>query len=390
MNVLCLDQFSNIGGGQRSLLDLLPAFSARGWHPIVATPGDGPFPEMVRKMGFRTHGLPHEEYTSGDKSLLQILRYAGHLPRATLSLMKLARTLDAGVIYVNGPRLMPPAALAGRLMGIPIVFHCHNRLFQRSAITLTGRSLEVARANVIACCEYVAVPLRKFLDRGRLSVIYNGIEKVRDASCRPRSGMPRVGVVGRIESEKGQLEFVNAARRVAKRIPDCRFAIIGAPMFSGDSYYKKVVAASAGLPVEFSGWQDDISQIFANLDLLVVPSTRVEATTRVILEAYSAGVPVAAFACGGIPEVVRNNETGFLAGDQTPEGLADCIVSALEMHPTAITEVRNRARAYWSENFRLDAYRLKVCAVIDDAVRRRIQSPGLRYASTDKGAEYFD
>ena len=86
------------------------------------------------------YGLPHEEYTSGDKSLLQILRYTGHLPRATLSLMKLARTLDAGVIYVNGPRLMPPAALAARLMGIPIVFHCHNRLFQRSAITLTGRS----------------------------------------------------------------------------------------------------------------------------------------------------------------------------------------------------------------------------------------------------------
>ena len=132
------------------------------------------------------------------------------------------------------------------------------------------------------------------------------------------------------------------------------------------------------------------TQLFANLDLLVVPSTPVEATTRVILEAYSAGVPVAAFACGGIPEVVRNNETGFLAGDQTPEGLADCIVSALEMHPTAITEVRNRARAYWSGNFRLDAYREKVCAVIDDAVRRRIQSPGLPYVSTDKGAEYFD
>jgi glycosyltransferase involved in cell wall biosynthesis len=390
VNVLCLDQFSNIGGGQRSLMDLLPAFSGRGWHPIVATPGDGPFPEMVRKLGFRTHELPREEYTSGDKSLPQLLRYAGHLPRTTLSLMKLARKFDAGVIYVNGPRLMPPAALAFRLMGIPVVFHCHNRLFQNSAITLTGRSLEVARANVIACCEYVAVPLRKFLDRGRLSVIYNGVEKVRDASCRHRSRTPRVGVVGRIESEKGQLEFVKAARRVAKRIPDCRFAIIGAPMFSGDSYYKKVVAASAGLPVEFSGWQDDISQIFANLDLLVVPSTPVEATTRVILEAYSAGVPVAAFASGGIPEVVRNNETGFLAGDRTPEGLADCIVSALEMHPTEITEVRNRARAYWSENFRLDAYRLKVCAVIDDALRRRIQSPGLRYASTDKGAEYFD
>lgn len=388
MNILCLDQFSNIGGGQRSLLDLLPAFSVRGWHPIVVTPGEGPFPEMVRKLGFCTYMLPYGEYTSGDKPVLEILDYAGRLPCTVWRLAKLARTLDAGLIYVNGPRFVPPAAFAGRLAKIPIVFHCHNRLFQRSAITLTGRSLQIARANAIACCEYAAVPLRTFLDQSRISVIYNGVEKVREASWRNPSGLWRIGVVGRIEPEKGQLEFVEAAGRVVKRVPHCRFAIIGAPMFSNDSYYKKVVAASEGLPVEFRGWQNDISRVFANLDLLVVPSTPVEATTRVILEAYSSGVPVAAFACGGIPEVVRNGKTGFLAQERTPEALADCIVSVLEMGPAALAEIRNRARLYWSENFRLDGYRKKVCEVIEYAARRRIRLPGSRRVSTDTGAEY--
>ena len=388
VNILCLDQFSNIGGGQRSLLDLLPAFSARGWHPIVVTPGEGPFPEMARKLGFCTYKLPYGEYASGDKPMLEILEYAGRMPRTAWRLTKLARALDAGLIYVNGPRLVPPAAVASRFTKIPIVFHCHNRLFQRLAITLTGRSLQVARANAIACCEYVAAPVRMFLDASRISVIYNGVEKVREATWRKADGAPRIGVIGRIETEKGQLEFVEAARRVAKRIPDCRFAIIGAPMFSDDTYYKKVVAASEGLPVEFSGWQNDISHVFANLDLLIVPSTPLEATTRVILEAYSAGVPVAAFACGGIPEVVRNGETGFLAQERTPEALAERIVSILEMGPTALGEIRNRARSYWSENFRLDGYRKKVCEVIDYAARRRIQLPGSRRVSTDTGAEY--
>src|SRR6185312_3354823 len=348
MNILCLDQFSNIGGGQRSLLDLLPAFSARGWHPIVATPGEGPFPEMVRKLGFCTYKLRYGEYTSGDKPVLELLDYAGRLPCTAWRLAKLARTLDAGLIYVNGPRLMPPAAVVSRLTKIPIVFHCHNRLFQRSAITLTGRSLQIARANAIACCEYAAVPLRTFLDQRRISVIYNGVEKVREVSRRNPSGSWRIGVVGRIEPEKGQLEFVEAARRVAKRVPACRFAIIGAPMFSDDTYCKKVVAASEGLPVEFCGWQNDISRVFANLDLLVVPSTPLEATTRVILEAYSAGVPVVAFTCGGIPEVVRSGKTGFLAQERSPEALAECIVSALEMGTAAMTAIKNRARSYWS------------------------------------------
>jgi glycosyltransferase involved in cell wall biosynthesis len=377
-----------MGGGQRSLLDLLPAFSARGWHPIVATPGDGPFPEMVRKLGFCTYMLPYGEYGSGDKPISEIVEYASRLPRTGWRLMKLARALQANLIYVNGPRFLPPAALASRFTKIPVVFHCHNRLFQRSAIALTGRSLQVARADVIACCEYVAVPLRMFLDSKRISVIYNGVEKVREVSWRRTNAMPRIGVVGRIESEKGQLEFVNAARQVAKKIPNCRFALIGTPMFSDDTYYKKVVEASNGLPVEFSGWQNDLSQIFANLDLLVVPSTPLEATTRVILEAYSAGVPVAAFACGGIPEVVRNGETGFLASQRTPEALAECIVSALTIGPDALAAIKHRAKLYWSKNFRLESYRKNVCEVIDGVLRRHIRLPGSRCVSTSTGAEY--
>lgn len=387
MNILCLDQFSNIGGGQRSLLDLLPAFSARGWRPIVATPGGGPFPEMVRKLGFCTYELAYGEYVSGDKPLLEILEYAGRFPRTVLRLMRLARAVDADLIYVNGPRFVPPAGLASRFTKIPIVFHCHNRLFQRSAINLTGRSLQIAQASVIACCDYVAVPLRPFLRDTRIAVIYNGVEKVKETILRQGNRAPRVGVIGRIESEKGQLEFVEAARRVAKRVPDCRFAIIGAPMFSDDTYYKKVRTASEGLPMEFSGWQNDISHAFADLDLLVVPSTPVEATTRVILEAYSAGVPVAAFACGGIPEVVRNGETGFLAQERTPEALAECIVSALEMEPAAIAAIKNRARTYWSENFRLDHYRKNVCEVVEDAARRHKRLPGSRHVSTNTSAE---
>ena len=62
--------------------------------------------------------------------------------------------------------------------------------------------------------------------------------------------------------------------------------------------------------------------MFAKLDLLVVPSTPADSTPRVIIEAFSAGVPVVAFAAGGIPEIVRDGQTGFLASDFTAEALA--------------------------------------------------------------------
>src|SRR4030095_8548742 len=93
---------------------------------------------------------------------------------------------------------------------------------------------------------------------------------------------------------------------------NCRFILCGAPLFSNPRYFELVREAAAGLPIEFLGWRDDVNDTLSELDLLIVPSASVEGTTRVILEAYAAGVPVVASASGGIPEIARDGETGFL------------------------------------------------------------------------------
>src|SRR5581483_11396697 len=68
-NILCIDQFSNFGGGQRSLLDLLPAFSERGWNSSVAIPGEGPFTSMIQRRGYRTHNFACGTYASRKKPM---------------------------------------------------------------------------------------------------------------------------------------------------------------------------------------------------------------------------------------------------------------------------------------------------------------------------------
>ena len=270
------------------------------------------------------------------------------------------------LLYVNGPRVLPGAAWAARKCAIPIVFHCHSRLLQASAILLTGASLRLSRAQVIGCCRHACEPLRRFVNPGRMRIIYNGIEGCNGAPRFPGK-VRRIGVVGRIEPEKGQMEFVRAARLVVREFPDCRLSIIGAPMFSSTEYYNKVVAASRGLPIAFTGWQDDISTVFSSLDLLVVPSTPVEATTRVILEAYAAGLPVVAFPSGGIPEIVKDGETGFLAAGFTPEALAGRIISVLGMAPAEIDAVVLKAKQLWRAKYTLDLYQQRVCDVLAEA-----------------------
>jgi hypothetical protein len=69
MNILFLDQFSTVGGGQRSLLELLPLVHARGWSARVALPGCGPYSDKVRASGFPVDFIPCGEYAQGRKGL---------------------------------------------------------------------------------------------------------------------------------------------------------------------------------------------------------------------------------------------------------------------------------------------------------------------------------
>jgi glycosyltransferase involved in cell wall biosynthesis len=368
-NILCIDQFSNLGGGQQSLLSMLPAFSERGWRTSVAIPADGPFPAMIRGLGYRTHNFPCSSYSSKRKPFAEILQYALELPTLVDRFSELVKANETDLIYVNGPRLVPPAAWVAWRRGIPLVFHCHNRLLQNSAITLTGQALELASAHVIACCNYAADPLREYVAPDRLSILYNGVADITSERLRSPNKIRRIGVVGRIEEGKGQLEFVQAARLILQQAPECRFSVIGAPMFSGIGYYSKVVTESRGLPIDFVDWQDDITQIYSELSLLVVPSSASEATTRVILEAYSAGVPVVAFPVGGIPEILEDEETGFLAKAATVEALAQRILSVLRRNRSSVEAVVRKARKDWNKRFTLQAYRDGVCHVLTQAMR---------------------
>jgi glycosyltransferase involved in cell wall biosynthesis len=118
--------------------------------------------------------------------------------------------------------------------------------------------------------------------------------------------------------------------------------------------------------VEFAGWVDDVAACLARIDLLLVPSAGHEATTRVILEAFAAGVPVIAFPSGGIPEVIVNGVDSFLA--TTPQEMADQAVALLTSQ--AGEAISRNARETWVRRFTLERYRSEMLAALCAAASR--------------------
>ena len=147
------------------------------------------------------------------------------------------------------------------------------------------------------------------------------------------------------------LTAVGSATREA--LPQCRFTIYGAPLFkdrAAEAYYAQVRTSAVGLPIEFAGWVDDIYACLAELDLLLVPSAGHEATTRVILEAFAAGVPVIAFPSGGISEVVEDDVNGLLAANT--EDMAQRAVELLTGDARRLIAMAQSARQTWLRRFR--------------------------------------
>ncbi len=376
MNLLILDQFSDVGGAQQGILDLLPAIRSQGWRALVGLPGDGPLFDRVREMGFDAEPIVCGPYTSGSKSLADAGRFLVGTPRLARQVHKLADRMGAHLIYVNGPRLLPGASLAA--LRAPVVFHAHSFLFPGTVRQLAGRALRQMKASVIASCHFVGDPWLPYAGAGRVKVIYNGVKAGGIAGARLPGAPLAVGCVGRIAPEKGQLEFIQVARMIRRVLPGCRFGIFGAALFSepaSSRYAEEVRAAASQVDVALHGWAPDPYAVLEKLDLLLVPSAGHEATTRVILEAFAVGVPVIAFRSGGIPEVVHDGVNGFLV--RSADEMAERSVELLSGDPARAAEISRAARESWSHQFTLEGYRAHLVTALRHAAGRGETRAGL-------------
>lgn len=366
-NLLFLDQFNQLGGAQLSLLDSLPAFREAGYTTHLAVPGDGPLADGARNCGAAVHRIPCGAYTSGQKNWMDAARFGIDLPRQALRIASLVSTQRIDLIYVNGPRLLPAAAMAAR--GRPVIFHAHSIVSQQSAAQLTRWALQSTNATVIAACRFVLEPLMAVVDTTRSRVIYNGVAPVGLVRRPRRNGDPwRIGMIGRLAPEKGQLEFVQAARVVLREERwRCEFVVCGDALFSNPEYGRRVREEAEGLPIEFTGWRDNIRDVLSSLDLVIVPSALVEATTRVILESFSAGVPVVAFRSGGIPEIVEDGVTGVLSAP-TPSDLASKLSELFSNGDGLLDALSRHARSAFAARFSLDRYRAELLDAVGRAM----------------------
>lgn len=137
-----------------------------------------------------------------------------------------------------------------------------------------------------------------------------------------------VGFLGRLDEEKGIRTLADVARTLPEEITFRFIGSGGLESWLADELEDEIGSGE----VELAGWVDH-NQVPAELNrlqLLVMPSQPTEGLPTVILESLACGTPVYATPVSGVPDVVRNGETGFLMYSADAEAIREDIEQILE------------------------------------------------------------
>jgi glycosyltransferase involved in cell wall biosynthesis len=161
-----------------------------------------------------------------------------------------------------------------------------------------------------------------------------------------------VGTIGVLEPVKGIIKFVEAMPNLLRTIPGIEFIIGGQ-----GSEYKHIQELVNELDiagsVRLTGWltPDEVAYYMKQMRLFVLPSYQ-EGLPTVVLEAMACGTPVLATSVGGIRDIIRDGETGFIMNDNSTECIINNTLRAIQFQNS--DQIVQSARLLIENNFTFD------------------------------------
>ena len=263
---------------------------------------------------------------------------------------KLIKKLNVKLLNTHDFRSDLIGILISKLFKVPIICFAHGWVnwtnkFSKDRLYAYLESLLVSFADavIVASKHMYLDSLKRGISNKKIVYIPIGIDikkfnKNQSNIVRKEfnipSTIPLIGNISRIHPWKGQKYFLEAAKFVSSKIPDAKFMIVGDIAYPGHKRYKQELINFANHlnimdNIIFTGSRKDIPQIMLAFDIFVLPSI-IEPFGLVVLEAQACMKPVVASRVGGIPETMKDGETGILVNPKNSGELANAILYLLK------------------------------------------------------------
>lgn len=300
-----------IGGAERSMARMIAAS-----HPeqmdctlVLAGAENKPLVDLLRPIGVPCHSVG--KYSVG-------------------SLARLFEQCRPDVVYLFGQIRTLWWARAARLARVPIIVGAERGSGTR-LINRIGRSIDKHFLNAYitnsgstarVLIERIGIPAE------RVRTIYNGIaldhRPPGQVSEMLELGSPTIACVANIRPLKGQIVLLRAVDQLRTEFPHLRAVLVGEDLTDG-RFAEQVASEGLADTYSWAGFMSDVRPVLERADLFVLPSLYREGMPTSIIEAMSASLPVIGTDVGGVGELIRDKETGFLVPPDRVEALADAI-----------------------------------------------------------------
>lgn len=311
--ILFIDQYASLGGGQRILLDVVQAFAEGGHVCHVALPGSGEVTDALDILRIKHHPLTVPQLTAGKKSFGDAGRFLSGSRRLAREIQTLDRELSPDIVYVNGPRCVLGAVLAGAKSIVIAIHLIHGGLERRLLSWCFARR----QVKLVTFCSRFAMAPFEGLAKGR--VVENWVSPTilaapnTRAESRTALGLDdqdiAVGVLGRISPHKGQAFLCQALLPVLTEAKGLRLFVAGGRDHEADQRDTDLPASRF---ITELGKVGEPTRFLDAMDILVVPSLWEEPFGLVAVEGMARGLPVIATDSGCLPEIVDDGVTGLI------------------------------------------------------------------------------
>ena len=344
-SILFIHQSAELYGSDKTILMFISSLDKQKYFPVVMLPFDGPLKREFEKNNIKVVIAPvlklyRKMFTPGN-----ILKFCKEYKEGLRIINQLHKEHRFSIVYSH-----TLAALIGiifaRKNNIKHLWHVQEIiakpvLFNKGFVKLLSlKSNHIAVYDSKTTMEFwikdnpTLAKKSKFVCNGldvkdKPAPNLDDIQKIRNEVFKVQPNDVVIGLVGRINSWKGQQLLLEAFSKIANLHPNVKLVYIGSAPPNQEFFEielnEKIASYNLSERVIIVPFQENIWRFWDSIDIAVVPSTEPEPFGMVAIEAMLAKKPVVAANHGGLTETVVTNETGFLFEPNDNQSLAEAI-----------------------------------------------------------------
>ncbi|MDB5260707.1 MAG: glycosyl transferase family protein [Candidatus Nomurabacteria bacterium] len=321
MKILYVITKSNWGGAQKYVYDLAVSFSGKGHDITVASGGRGELMERLTEANIKTISIP---------SMVRNLGLVREI-KAFISIYKIIKEVKPEILHLNSAKASALGAFAGRLAGTKsIVFTIHGAPFREdrnigiklfyylgtwATCLLVHKIITISKQDEHDICSM-------WFTKKKVTTVYPGIPyKEIPERITPRTRTTHIVTIAELHKNKGLLYGLSAISKLLGDYMNITYSIFG----EGEDRQKieqYIKMKRLEDIVTLHGHVSDAALRIHEYDIFLLPSIK-EGLPYTLLEAGRAMLPVVTTTTGGIPEIIRHEQTGLLVQPKDDDHLKE-------------------------------------------------------------------